>query len=125
MGHTRLGRLPKRDRWAQVVDCLTADHGDTVAVAAASVVAAEDYLRSLATDPSLTRSYWLLVRLMSASRAGRLGPELEQLGVEAADGASSIALITQLSERLRADIAQAGSTSVARRVRHAGIPAAP
>ncbi len=113
MGHTRLGRLPKRDRWVQVVDLLTADHGDTAAVAAASVVAAEDYLRSLATDPALTRSYWLLVRLMSASRAGRLAPELEQLGVEAADGTSAVALLTQLSDRLRADIAQAGSTSVA------------
>ena len=55
MGHNRLGRLPKRDRWAQVVDLLTADDGDAAAVAAASIVAAEGYLRRLATAQPLRR----------------------------------------------------------------------
>ena len=113
MGHIRLGRLPKSARWAQVVAVLSLGETDSARVASATVLAADEYLRSLASDPSLTRTYLLLVRLMSASRAGHLASELDQLGIDATDATSSVAIIARVSEHLRNVVAEGGATSVA------------
>ena len=54
MGHLRLGRLPKTYKWRAVVDLLNEAPDDPAALAAAVLEAAEQRLRELARDPSLT-----------------------------------------------------------------------
>lgn len=111
MGHIRLGRLPKSARWSRVVGLMTEDDGAAARIAASTVVAAEEHLRDVAQDGSLTQAYWLLVRLMSASRAGRLSDELSQIGVTSSPADSSVAVIAALSEHLRSEVAEAGTSS--------------
>ena len=111
MGHIRLGRLPKSARWSRVVGLMTEDEGAAQRVAASTVTAAESYLREIARDASLPRAYWLLVRLMSASRAGRLTDELSRIGVSPAAAESSVGLIASLSEHLRSDLSESERNS--------------
>ena len=80
-------------------------------VAASTVTAAESYLREIARDASLPRAYWLLVRLMSASRAGRLTDELSRIGVSPAATESSVGLIASLSEHLQSDLSESERNS--------------
>lgn len=112
MGHIRLGRLPKSARWSRIVGLMTED-GAADRVAAATVVAAEQHLREVAQDGSLAQAYWLLVRLMSASRAGRLSDELTRIGVSPSDADSSVAVIGGLSDYLRSEVSEAGTNSAA------------
>ena len=112
MGHIRLGRLPKSARWSRIVGLMTED-GAADRVAAATVVAAEQHLREVAQDGSLTQAYWLLVRLMSASRARRLSDELSRIGVTAPNLGSSVAIIGALSDCLRSEVSESGTSSAA------------
>ena len=112
MGHIRLGRLPKSARWSRIVGLMTED-GAADRVAAATVVAAEQHLRDVAQDGSLTEAYWLLVRLMSASRARRLSEELSRIGLTSSNADSSVAIIGALSDYLRSEVSEAGTNSAA------------
>ncbi len=68
MGHTRVGRLPKTQRWRDVVAILDAPDPDATRVAAATAHAATRRLNALVDDPSHTYCFWLLTRLASAAR---------------------------------------------------------
>jgi hypothetical protein len=83
MGHTIVGRLPNYPRWQAVVAMLQWPELDAAAVAGATTWAAQDRLRQLRGDPSLTYCFWLLTRLASAARGPDFEAELAQLGLPA------------------------------------------
>ena len=97
MGHLRVGRLPKSDRWREVVGVIEADPHNADRIAAASLAASEEYLRSIRNDPALTRAYWTLVRLMTAARGDDFAGELGRLGLPSDGGGSSIAFLAALT----------------------------
>ena len=63
MGHLRLGRLPKTQRWNEVIQLLETAPDNTLAIAEKTLLASEGRLRELAHDPSIAYSFWLLVRV--------------------------------------------------------------
>ena len=113
MGHLRVGRLPKNDRWREVIGVIEADSHDADRIAAASLAASEDYLRSIRNDPALTRAYWTLVRLMTAARGDDFAGELDRLGLPADGSGSSIAFLAAVADSVRRESADAADGSMA------------
>jgi hypothetical protein len=106
MGHHRLGRLPKTQRWREVVDLLSASPGDIQAISRAVLWAAEERLRALAHDESLTYSFWLLTRITWAARQDDFAHVLSELGLDVAEDTSSLVFISSVADRLRGRFAK-------------------
>lgn len=101
MGHIRLGTLPKTRRWREVVELLDDSPILTGALVAALTDAADNRLRGLASDESLTYAFWLLTRVAFAAQSGNFVGQLERLGIDAEQSLSTLALITALSDKVR------------------------
>jgi hypothetical protein len=101
MGHTIVGRLPNYPRWQAVVAMLQWPELDAAAVAGATTWAAQDRLRQLRGDPSLTYCFWLLTRLASAARGPDFEAELAQLGLPAQRDESILQFIARVSDQTR------------------------
>src|SRR5215203_5013423 len=82
MGHVRLGRLPKTQRWRQVVDLLTTSTDDIGVLADATATAAERRLRQLRNDASFAYCFWLLTRISWASRGEDFPGALAESGIQ-------------------------------------------
>ena len=113
MGHIRLGRLPKSARWREVVGVMESDPQNAERIAAATLVASEDYLRSARNDPALGRAYWTLVRLMAAARGDDFAGEVSRLGVPSESEGSSIAFLAGVADSVRRESAEAADGSMA------------
>jgi len=105
VGHIRLGRLPKTRRWREVVELLDVSPTLTGAIAASAVEAADKRLRLLGREPALSYCYWLLTRIVWASRSEHFVTELAQLGLVVSPDASTIAFISQVADRVRRETA--------------------
>src|SRR5690349_20610234 len=100
MGHNRLGRLPKTQRWREVVRLIDDSPTDTSAVARATVRAAEARLRELGRDPALAYCFWLLTRIASASRSPDFPEQLALLGLDPEGTTTVLSFIAQVSDRV-------------------------
>ncbi len=106
MGHLRLGRLPKTRRWVDVVELLDASPEDAAGIAAGVVVAADQRLKELGSDPSLGYCFWLLTRIAWASREPDFQQTLSKLGIEASSDTSVLAFISQLADHVQIETAR-------------------
>lgn len=79
---------------------------DHVAVASATVDAAERRLLALRGDPSLTYSFWLLTRLAAASRGDEFQADLERLGIAVNQGEHVLSLLARINDRVTDELAQ-------------------
>ncbi len=104
MGHLRLGRLPRTMHWQGVVGLLDDSPDDIPAVARATVTAAEARMRELSRDPSLTYCFWILTRVMVASRESDFRSALQGLSIKPASSDSALAFVTELSEQVRNEL---------------------
>jgi hypothetical protein len=110
MGHQTLGRLPRTRRWREVVELLDRSPGETAAVAAAVTEAADFRFRQLANDPGLGYAIWLLARVSWAARGADFLGELRSLGIDTTHDATTLSVISQLSERIRAELSTSPSS---------------
>jgi hypothetical protein len=104
MGHARFGRLPKSDRWKQVVGLLESSPANTARTAHASAFAAERRLRELRNDPSLSYCFWLLTRLTSAARGDDFIAEAARLGVQIDPGDPTLTFISRVTDAARREL---------------------
>ena len=113
MGHIRLGELPKSARWREVVGLIESDSRSAERIAGATLVASEDYLRSIRNDPALVRTYWTLVRVMAAARGDDFAGELRRLGLPVEGNTSTISFLAAIADSVRRDGAMAADGSMA------------
>lgn len=106
MGHLRLGRLPKTQKWTQVVDLLDTAPTDVPGIARAVVEAADGQLRFLASDSSLAYCFWILTRVTWAARQPDFLVKLEQLGIFTSRDASVLTFIAQLTDIAQGQISR-------------------
>lgn len=104
MGHIRLGRLPKTQRWRDVVALLDAPDPDAARVAAATAMAAQARLGQLRNDTSLAYCFWLLARLASAARRPDFADAVDDVGLQAHATDSIFGFVSQVSDRVRDEI---------------------
>jgi hypothetical protein len=81
MGHIRLPKLPKTQKWEQVVG-LIAGGADVERIAAASADAAEHGLERASDDQGLAHAFWLLTQIPQAARQSDFADQLKRLGLE-------------------------------------------
>jgi hypothetical protein len=105
VGHNRLGRLPKTERWNTVVGLLTERPADASRIAAATLAAAEYQLRDLPRQPALSYCFWLLTRITWAARSDDFIGELGRLGVAVEGQTSTLAFISTLADHVRGALA--------------------
>lgn len=101
-------------RWNAVVGLLDASDVDSADVARATVKAAEERLRALASDPSLTHCFWLLTRITWAARGSNFIEDLANLGIEVRPDDPALTFISRVSDRTRdvvADFPESGHFS--------------
>ena len=104
MGHIRLGRLPKTQRWRDVVALLDDPEPDAARVAATTAMAARTRLDQLRNDSSLAYCFWLLTRLASSARGPDFAGDLAVLGLSARPADSVVGFVSQVSDRVREEI---------------------
>ena len=91
-------------RWQAVVGLLDESPANVPAVARATIEAAEGHLRALSRDPSIGYCFWLLTRVSWASRSADFQAALSDLGLSARETDSALTFISQLSDRVRAEL---------------------
>ena len=106
MGHLIVARLPKSQRWSQVVALLGASHPDAPAVSGATALAAERRLRQLGRDPSLAYCFWLLTRLASAARGPDFLDGVARLDVPARPDDTALQFVARVADRARGELAR-------------------
>lgn len=106
MGHLRLGRLPKTQRWNEVVALLESSPTATVEIAQATLHASERQLRKLGDDPSLSYCFWLLTRVTQAARQDDFTGALSELGLEIRGDTTALTFISQVSDHVRKRLAE-------------------
>lgn len=106
MGHNRVGRLPRTHRWREVVGLLDLPSASVPAIAAAAVEAAENRLRTLASDKTLAYAFWTLARVTSAARQESFLDELRWLGIRDWREPSALGLISGTVQHVRDQVSE-------------------
>lgn len=101
MGHIRFGRLPKTQRWDQVVGALAADDVDAPIVASTTAWAADHRLSRLRNDPSLAYCVWLLARIAGAARRPGFVEAVGALGIDLRPGETAVGFVAKVGARAR------------------------
>ena len=110
MGHVRLGRIPKTRGWRDVIRLLSDPHSTASHVAAATAVAAEDYLTRNRTDAALVFSYWLLTQITFKARSDDFVAELREIGLDVGDARGALDFLARVARFAHAQIRSRGET---------------
>lgn len=98
MGHTRLGNLPKTQRWGQVVSIIKDTDADVSKVASATITAAEGGVQRAARDQGLAHTFWLLTRVTLAARSDYFAKDLISVGLKIPDQPTLFDLLGAFSD---------------------------
>jgi hypothetical protein len=111
MGHTRLGRIPKTRKWAEVVRELTSSLGskasagglsaDEVAkIASKALSASERGIQQAISDEALVYSFYLLTQLALTGRNDDWQSHLGSLGIQLSESDTLFDLTSQLTSSI-------------------------
>ena len=103
MGHTRIGRLPHRLRWREVVGLLGEAPTNAAAISRSTALAADERLLRLKDDPSLNYCFWLLTRVTWAARGDTFVGQLGRIGIEVQAETPTLAFISSLADRVQSE----------------------
>jgi len=99
VGHTRIGRLPHRLKWKEVVGLLEETPKNAAAVSRSTVLAADERLLQVKDDPSLNYCFWLLTRVTWAARSDTFLIQLGRLGIGVDNGTPTLSFIASLANQ--------------------------
>lgn len=109
MGHSRLGDLPKSKKWSAVVSAIASSTGsvgsdtlaaDVEAIASQALDAAQGGLTAATTDTGLRYTFYLLTKIVLASREPDCEKHLAQIGITLAEDAGIFDLTIQLQHAI-------------------------
>ncbi len=101
MGHIRLGRLPRTQKWKEVV-ALVGGEGSAAAIANATMSAAEDNFQQGSADPLLVHTVWLLSQLPDAARSDDFPQVASALGLSVPANATATDIAVAIGEAVDA-----------------------
>jgi hypothetical protein len=108
MGHIRVGTLPKRYGWPQVVGALGGSDRPDLEIFEAATRAAVRTLAATKYQGSLNFCYWLFLSLVRAARGGEFLDDLKHLGIHIPDADSAPALIATIGAFARERLQERG-----------------
>jgi hypothetical protein len=107
MGHTRLGLIPKSRRWTDVVDRVLEElpiggpiSSDVPAISDKTIAAAEGAIQSAVSDPGLRYTFYLLTKVILASRERNWAKKLQDLGLNISAASGIMDLTCELQSRV-------------------------
>ncbi len=107
MGHIRLGVLPRRKNWIQVINLIETGAAASE-LASASMKAAQGGLSKAAQDPGLIYSFWLLTQIPLAARAENFAGRLNQIGLSVPDNPSFFDIVSAFSSAVDTHLTEIG-----------------
>jgi len=115
MGHVRVGRLPRRWGWEQVISALSAEsalgaEGETDFISQAAQ-AANRTLSDAKYQESVTLAYWTFIDLAAVSRSGDLLVHLREQGVQIPDRPTGLTLLKLISTTLEKSVRRSGAST--------------
>lgn len=115
MGHVRVGRLPKRWGWEQVVSALSTggasgSEGESDFVSQAAQ-AANRTLSDAKYQESVALAYWTFIDLAASSRSGDLLDRLREQGVQIPDRPTGLTLLKLISATLENSVRARGAST--------------
>jgi len=97
--HIRLGDLPRKRKWGQVVALI--GHGaGTSQIASATISAAQRGLKLAMKDPRLVETVWLLSQLPAAAGSGDFAENLRKLGLDVTEPPGLVGLAGAFSDAI-------------------------
>jgi hypothetical protein len=108
MGHIRVGRLPKRYGWPDVVLALQSDAKSDQQIIEGASKAAVESLGAAKFQSSLNFCYWLFLSLVRGARGEDFSRELRGLGISVPESDSAPALITAITSFARDRLRDSG-----------------
>jgi len=112
MGHIRLGRLPKLKPWTGVFSVLESQDLNAVALAQATAVAAQRQFSGLERNEAINYCFWILVRIVTASRGDEFVPELKRFGIRTESVSSGLAFVQQVSQAIELEFKRRNQADV-------------
>ncbi len=112
MGHVRLGELPRTRKWHDVLGLLADSTSPPREVVLAVTRAADDRLRSLEHDPSLSYLYWLLARLTWLSRGEDFLAALRSEGITLPQHVSGLTFLAALGNLAAVEVKRRATPSL-------------
>lgn len=115
MGHVRVGRLPKKWGWEQVISALSSEsalggEGETDFVSQAAR-AADRTLSDAKHQESVALAYWTFIDLAAASRTGDLLVRLREQGAQIPERPTGLTLLKLISATLERSVRAKGASS--------------
>ena len=107
LGHLRLGRLPRTQKWREVVGLVAGD-GSAAQVADATLEAAETQVTG--ADPAIVHTVWLLAQLPDAARTDEFADALRGLGVQVSEQPSATELAGALGSAVERHLWEIGQS---------------
>lgn len=109
MGHIRLGRLPKKRGWTQVISLLS-DNDSTLSEIAESIAqTAKIFFNKQKNEPGLVFYYWLLTQITYRARSEDFVSDLRNLNIDIADINSSFDFFSRIINYSQDQIKSRGS----------------
>jgi hypothetical protein len=102
MGHLRLWKLPRTQKWIDVVALLRDREASVEQIAAGSIEASTTGLKRAAQDPALAQAFWLLTQIPLSARRGPFPDALRRLGLPVGDEPSALEIAAALSQAIDA-----------------------
>jgi hypothetical protein len=101
MGHIRLGELPRKRKWVQVVE-LIAGGASAAQIANATINAAEKGLGLAAQDSGVVETIWLLSQLPLAARSENFPASLRDCGLSVSDAPGLMEIVAAVTDAVDA-----------------------
>jgi len=115
MRHVRVGRLPKKWGWEQVISALSTESTlgaeDETAFVSHAALAANRTLSDAKHQESVALAYWTFVDLAAASRSGDLLVRIREQGVQIPERPAGVMLLKLISATLEKSVRAKGASS--------------
>jgi hypothetical protein len=112
MGHVRVGRLPKRRGWEEVLSALSTNEQSEGTLVAATARAAKIVLSDARHQGGLVSALFTFLELASASRVERIADYVRQRGAIVPEAPTGLALIRAISDLLQREIRRKGAQTL-------------
>jgi hypothetical protein len=116
LGHIRLGRLPKTKPWTGIFNVLESGVIEPSALASATALAAEQQFSDLEDDLTINYCFWMLTRIVTASRSSDFAKELESLGIHKIPFSSGLGFVQRVAQTVEKDIRKRGNSTIFSRI---------
>lgn len=112
MGHSRLGRIPRKGKWNLVFQTFEYGSDGSSAIASATAAASAREFDKLRENSAVNYCVWTLVSILSASRQTDFQERLRGIGIDLRENATSAEFISSVARTVDKEMRKRGTLDV-------------